>query len=408
MIEIAAICQEGIAEWQATGLCKDLSKWQMSGQEQLAYEIQMDQFLNDLIPYMEAFPKQKSARTYWKKKGERYINDLMKKEHVVFISDMDEHSRTLFQEITLSFLKDVRTFDSSLSLEDAMQALRNVWIIAILQCIFGKETGYHQAMFAYSMLYPYSDNYLDDVNVAMAEKQSFNAWFTARLKGELDQGRNVHEEKISALVGMIEDQFPRAHYASVYESLLLIQDAQVDSLQQQDGKRKLNEEELLAISYRKGGTSVVADGFLIEGSLSSEEIMFCMRYGFMLQLGDDLQDVVSDREHHHQTLLAVSEQGEQDEFVEKLIQYTIDILQPSSICSDQPLLEFVTKDCLYLLFLALAQETERSVSMELYQTILSCLPVTKAYMEEKRKDQLFSLTEEQWWERIDTLLLEVN
>ena len=54
---------------------------------------------------------------------------------------------------------DARKFDDDLPIGDIMQAMRNVWISNALQLLFGKEVYYSKANFAYSMLYPYTDNY---------------------------------------------------------------------------------------------------------------------------------------------------------------------------------------------------------------------------------------------------------
>lgn len=402
MIAITRLCEEGIQAWKQRKPEFSFAPWYLTKEEQQSNERRLEEVMKDVLPYLDAFPTQKMLQARWKQKGEEYLTTLMQGQEGL-LEGMEEAAQLRFREITVSFLRDVRLFDSTLSLADAMQALRNVWIIAILQCIFDKPVGYHPAMFAYSMLYPYSDNYLDDVNVPMEEKRSFNDWFTQRLLGTLKSGRNEQEEKISALVHMIEEQFPRTHYPEVYEALLLIQEAQILSLFQQDGSTPLNEEELLAISYRKGGTSVLADGYLIDGSLTFAEERFCMDYGFMLQLGDDLQDVVEDRAHQHQTLLSTWKQDVMDELILRLLQDTIAILQPSSFCQNKELLQFVQKDCLYLLFFALLQGKEPLISTALYEQIYRCLPVSHSYLASKQTTELFSYSDEEWWARIDLL-----
>lgn len=404
MIDIAALCEIGIGEWRNTKACASLQPWYITAKQRMAYEAQIDTLFQDLQRFLAAFPKQKQANMRWRQKGVSYIEELMKGHKVPLLEGMNDEVQALFQMITVSFLKDVRAFDRELSFTDAMQALRNVWIIAILQCLFQKPQGYHKAMFAYSMLYPYSDNYLDDETVSLAEKQHFNEWFTARLHGEALIVHNTHEEKISALVGMIEQRFPRAQYPQVYESLYLIQAAQIQSLRQQDGKKQLSDEALLAISYEKGGTSVVADGMLIEGNLNEEQLRFCMRYGFMLQIGDDLQDGRVDASHHHQTLIANHINEIQDEIVSKLMRYTIDILTPASLCADRQLSEFVLRDCLYLIFFALIKQDAPSISAVLNEQLLHCLPVSLSFIESRKAKQPYRYTQAQWWERIDALL----
>lgn len=67
-------------------------------------------------------------------------------------------------------------FDDDLPIGDIMQAMRNVWISNALQLLFGKEIYYSKANFAYSMLYPYTDNYLDNTNIDKNDKILFNNW----------------------------------------------------------------------------------------------------------------------------------------------------------------------------------------------------------------------------------------
>ena len=62
--------------------------------------------------------------------------------------------------------------------------MRNVWIINILQRLKGVDITLSNAIFGYSMLYPYTDNYLDDVNISKEEKVEFNQRLYRRLLGE--------------------------------------------------------------------------------------------------------------------------------------------------------------------------------------------------------------------------------
>ena len=57
---------------------------------------------------------------------------------------------------------------------DIFQAIRNVWIMNSIQILYNMEVKLTPSIFAYSMLYPYSDNYLDDANISVGEKVEFN------------------------------------------------------------------------------------------------------------------------------------------------------------------------------------------------------------------------------------------
>ena len=196
---------------------------------------------------------------------------------------------------TWSFLKAARKYDPELSLEDASQALRNVWIMNGLQLLMGREVCLTASVFAYSMLYPYTDNFLDDSSIPDLGKLAFGERFASRLAGSEVKPLNGQEAKIYEMVSLIEKEWPRELYGDLYQSLQSIHAAQSDSVRLLAGMGELNFDERMAICIHKGGTSVVADGFLIAGSLAPQEQEFLYGYGACLQLLDDWQDLKDDR-----------------------------------------------------------------------------------------------------------------
>ena len=78
-----------------------------------------------------------------------------------------------FVEATREFARQARAFDPAIALEDVGQALRNVWIMNSIQMLLERPVAFSPAVFSYSMLYPYTDNYLDDPEVSAAAKDSF-------------------------------------------------------------------------------------------------------------------------------------------------------------------------------------------------------------------------------------------
>ena len=199
-----------------------------------------------------------------------------------------------------------RCFDATLSIADTIQASRNAWICCGAQTLLGLPMELTPSILAYSLLYPYSDNYLDQPELPRAEKLHFSERFRRRLRGERLSARNSREAAIWSLVRMIEQQYDRPLYPQVYLSLLAIHEAQEQSLAQLQGgalgNRSQQSAELLRISCAKGGTSVLADAFLAKPHLSVEECRFAFEWGVLLQLGDDLQDLREDRARGSATL----------------------------------------------------------------------------------------------------------
>jgi len=209
-----------------------------------------------------------------------------------------------FVDSTRRFLQAARDFDPGLSLASAYQALRNVWIMNTLQFDLGLAVEHTDAVFAYSMVYPYLDNLLDDAGASEAGKLALVAKLKHWLEGSGRSADSPGEERLRALVGLIERRYPRAEFSGVYQSLLAIYNAQVKSLLQQRLEFPPPADDSLSISFEKGGTSVLADGYLVAGRLDPADEDFCFGFGTFLQLADDLQDIAEDAARGHRTLFS--------------------------------------------------------------------------------------------------------
>lgn len=209
-----------------------------------------------------------------------------------------------FLKTTSKFIEAARDFDSNITSQDIFQALRNVWTMNWLQFLFVLPVELTPSIFAYSMLYPYTDNYLDNPAISQTDKINFNKRLSERLNGSLIEAVNHHEQVIYHLVGMIESQYDRSIYPGVFESLLAIHSAQIKSIKLLDPISELTDEDLLNISLEKGGTSVLADGYLVAGNLTEEQRTFLFGYGAYLQLIDDLQDIREDSKNNFKTIFS--------------------------------------------------------------------------------------------------------
>ncbi len=220
---------------------------------------------------------------------------------------------------TVVFLRRARAWSEAhgieLGSEELFQALRNVWIMNGLQVLLGRPVAVTPSVFAYSMLYPLTDNFLDDTEVPLTAKAAFNRRLGRRLAGLATVARDGRERGVFALVGEIESEHSRARFPQVFEALLAIHRGQCRSLLQQVGDPQTGDQEsalrptegeLLRWSLEKGGSSVLADGFLVAGELGAEAMRFLFGYGGLLQLLDDLQDAASDRAMGHWTLFSLA------------------------------------------------------------------------------------------------------
>jgi len=205
-------------------------------------------------------------------------------------------------QVSRSFFEEARLFDPLLKKEEIYQALRNVWIMNGLQMLLGKKVENTPSIMAYSLLYPYSDNILDDPELTLQDKIAFSERFERRLSGKGLMADNYREKKISDLVEKIESQYPREQFPGVHGSLMAIHRAQTRSLKLTCKGIDLSEEEILYIGFDKGGCSVLADGYLVAGELPEEIRQFFFGYGVWLQLADDIQDISEDIQSETRTL----------------------------------------------------------------------------------------------------------
>ncbi|HVN54354.1 MAG TPA: hypothetical protein VMT46_08495 [Anaerolineaceae bacterium] len=214
-----------------------------------------------------------------------------------------------FGEAAGEFARMARRYDPAISGEDIYQASRNVMTMNILQYLFGLKVEITPSIFAYSMLYPYSDNYLDDPDLFRQDKLAFSQRFASRLINQTVVPANPTEEKIFELVRMVEGQYAREKFPWVYASLLAIHAAQSRSMGLMRRGATPFEADVLGMSFEKGGVSVLADGYLVAGDLTPAQREFAFGYGAFTQLLDDQEDVEMDLSAGLMSLYSQTAQG---------------------------------------------------------------------------------------------------
>lgn len=221
------------------------------------------------------------------------------------------------------FMEKARAFDGRLSSREVFQGGRNVITGHFLQMVDNQDVHFRWSLAAYSLLYPYTDNFLDNEDLTDIDKLSFAERFRNRLRGQDVAPASEIEEKMFDLVSLIEKDIPRRQYPEVYGSLLLIHNAQVDSLvrQKQKNPNAWSNDDLLAMSISKGGASVLADAYLIQPDINPDLARLSYRIGFCLQMVDDLQDMEEDLQNGDVTIFTKEYQarGNVDGAVIKLL-----------------------------------------------------------------------------------------
>jgi hypothetical protein len=271
-------------------------------QKQAENEKNLEKLADGLIDELKKAPRLAEERRAWIAQLRTRLEPRLKPQLASFVRDalnlqqrhLDFIESSGMANALLEFASKARRFDPVISAEDIYQAGRNVMTANFIQVLLGLPVEVTPSVFAYSMLYPYTDNYLDDPAVSRTTKLAFNHRFQRRLMGEAVHPANPAETTICKLVEMIEGEWERSRYPEVYQSLLAIHAAQARSLGLVVPGASPFELDVLGVSFEKGGASVLADGYLVAGWLTADQARFIFGYGAFTQLIDDLEDIEPD------------------------------------------------------------------------------------------------------------------
>lgn len=288
------LLQECLAAWGQGGACPPPSERVFTPAEQDAREGHLDRFLQVVETELRDAPRTKSQRESAQRRITRAFTQFAKGG----LGLGDAHIELLlndgFASVGTQLAREARRFDPDVSAIDIFQASRNAWTACGLQGLMGQRMRLTPSIFAYSMLYPYTDNYLDDPAISVGAKLSFSDRLRERLKGREVAPCNDREATIWALLKLIVEQYPREEWPEVWASLQMIHNAQENSVRMLRVDSCAADVDVLKFSFEKGGTSVLADAHLAAGSLTDEEARVAFGWGMLLQLVDDLQDLRQD------------------------------------------------------------------------------------------------------------------
>ena len=302
-------------------------------------------------------PKDKAAQDALEQKLEADLMELLEKEKILSLYNwMDRQQLEAFKREAKHFTNSVRAFDESLRPAQIWQTLRNYFIYAMIVDMQGVEQHAEDPILAYSLLYPYTDNYIDDARITRQEKEHYNRMIAAKLKGESVLPRNPLEEKTCRLLDMILTAYIGPKQKKISESLLQLLEAQTCSIRQQ--KTDVTEDQILEISIWKGSSSVLTDYLFATEDWKEYEETFYLKFGFLLQLVDDLQDIEEDNAAGNHTLMTEADRHQcLERYVNRLLWFTWNEIR--SFEPVNPALKgFVLKHCVEISLLSAAMNQQ--------------------------------------------------
>ena len=176
-----------IEQWNSCACASAKTEPQLSPNEQARREEAYDEALHAV----ERDAKQVRRGRAERAAAQRRIVAIFPRFASIALGLEDEAVRLLtdgFLPIGTQFAQWARRFDPDLSLVDTTQACRNAWTVCGIQPLLGDPMQMTPAIIGYSLLYPYSDNYLDSERISTERKLAFSARFRDRLRERRPSG----------------------------------------------------------------------------------------------------------------------------------------------------------------------------------------------------------------------------
>ena len=384
---LPGLLQDSIDLWQENSASTPHCERTFSAAEQDVREKQLERFLLSLHAELRRLPRTRSDRQAARERLTEAFGQFAKAGLDLDDRHLDLLLRGGFSAVGTDLARQARRFDPAVSIADILTASRNAWTACGLQTLLGHSMRLTPAIFAYSMLYPYTDNYLDDPAASREAKLGFSARFGRRLAGDAPDPANDREAAIWKLVELIEGQYTRAAWPQVFDSLLAIHQAQEQSIRLLRRNLSAQGVDILQLVFQKGGASVLADGFLAAGSLTSKQAAFVFAWGVLLQLLDDLQDVQADCKEGVLTLFSHAA-GRQplDDLTSRTLHFAQRVMGRMSDlpAADHPALKELIQQSSWSLLIRSAGEAGQLYTKEYLAELETHSPFRFAFLHERR------------------------
>ena len=351
---------------------------------------------------LQSFPRLSFRRKSWRKKTLAYIQKILAEETIMNIHQvLSPVSRQAFLSELTVFWQNVRQFAPELASDGIGQAIRNYTVYMMFVEMHSLEHSFYLPAYGYSMLYPFTDNYIDSAEYTSSQKKAYNRLIREKLEGKPVSPDSTYGKKTCELLSaaMLErsSEDSQERKSCLSQLLLLMLDAQEQSLAQMQDTTEpttpattLTQDECLNISLYKGGISVLTDRYYVNLPLSDQDLKFYFGFGFFLQLADDLQDIAEDSQLLRSTLFTLNKGTDAHEkLVNRILHYVNQLFASFSEEKNQSFRDFVCySSCLLIIYSAAGS---RDFFSEEYLTRLEAFcPVRFSFLEKNRKNPLLS------------------
>ncbi|KAJ9618409.1 hypothetical protein H2203_009005 [Taxawa tesnikishii (nom. ined.)] len=163
---------------------------------------------------------------------------------------------------------------------DIQRAASNVWPMLYFQQLRGHPARLTNTMLGFSLLYPLTDDVLDDTSIPKSVRKDFAARFSRLVShGDSQPNGTLHESRVWHMFQLIEDEWPRAEHPKVYALISRFWGS-------------------LGRDSAKGALQLLCDAHLANpGSgvpVSHDEDVFASHFGAVVQFVNDARTVDED------------------------------------------------------------------------------------------------------------------
>lgn len=371
--------------------------------------------LADILPLWEKQKKSFFTNEEWhacliekytrdeKKQNEALIDELRNKirkkqfsydeflEHEQILYIQKYMGKELFDEYLKSmctFLRNSRNFDSKLNISQIWQALRNYLIYGMICAMMDRNIKCHDSIMSYSLLYPYTDNYIDTSEHTLEQKSIFNQMIFDKLYGKDVITPDYDSLKTKECLDMALNYLDSSKREETAQMLLIMLDAQIESTSYMgldhvtavSSMNKIFE----SLAY-KGGVSVLIDYYYSTDSISDTDAIFFLKFGLILQLADDIQDIAEDLENTSPTYYNMAENvAERESRLFELLHF-VKIVFTDHQAPNSDIQKFMLRNCELMLLFAVIRSKEY-YSRELLMQIEPYIPFSYEYLMGLKKE----------------------
>ncbi|BES64358.1 hypothetical protein SANA_07970 [Gottschalkiaceae bacterium SANA] len=358
----------------------------VSGFKKFFNQRNLDKLEDELLSLSEKWHANRSE-TYAK------IKKLMKKG----LNLSDDSLDWLLRDETLvamrAYFNRARLLNPELSMNDVVGGFWQVmWMMAVREAA-GQEMKLTDPIFGYALLPMYADYLVNTVKMESAEQATSIDKLLAMVRGQDIVIRNLKDKEIRELVDAVEKDYDRGLDTEIYICMEQMVTTTMKAYEEQKGMALPFLKDLLGASMTRSMTRSIARSQAALGTLKEAEFDFFAGQGMLEGFVEEFANLAFDLERKHSTIFTVaSKVGSLDDFADKLLHFTDEMLSRSKEYYDGRLTPFYSllMDTYRMKIMMTVIENKKMFSKGYYKEISKFAVIKPSYL---------SRLEERWIEK---------